>query len=50
MTWIDYMTARQLLTDDLVGVMQRAGQRQEVAKVEATKAAIRKHEAVNGAS
>lgn len=49
MTWVDFMSARQALTDEFVGVQVRAEQRRVIAEVEATKAAIRAHEARNGA-
>lgn len=50
MTWVDFMTARQQLTDEFVGVLHREKQRSDIAKVEATKAAIRRHEDMtNGA-
>jgi hypothetical protein len=49
MTWQDFMTARQALTDEFVGVLERQKQRADLAKVEQTKAAIRQAEAMNGA-
>ena len=45
MTWSEFMRARQQLTEEFVGVLYRDQQRVEKARVEATKAAIRKHEA-----
>jgi hypothetical protein len=47
MTWQDFMTARQALTDEFVGVLARAKQREDLAKVEQTKAAIRKSNGTN---
>lgn len=43
MDWIDFMLARHLLAEERVGVPQRAHQRAEMAEVEKTKAALRKH-------
>lgn len=46
MTWGEFMRARQQLTEEFVGVQERVRQRSELAKVEATKAAILKHQQV----
>ncbi|MEO8549309.1 MAG: hypothetical protein ABI678_05035 [Kofleriaceae bacterium] len=46
MTWAQYAAARHLLAEEGVGVHLRAAQRSEMATVEATKAAIRRHEGV----
>lgn len=46
MTWSEFMRARQQLTDEFVGVLHREQQRADLARVEATKAAIRKHQGV----
>ena len=45
MTWSEFLRARQQLTEEFVGVPERARQATEIARVEATKAAIRKHQA-----
>lgn len=41
MTWEDHWTARQQLTDEFVGVQERARQREQLRQIERTKAAIR---------
>lgn len=43
MTWEDFAAARQVLAEERIGSAIRTAQRAEDAKVEATKAAIRKH-------
>jgi hypothetical protein len=42
MTWVDFQSARQQLAEEVVGVPERIRQRADLAKVEQTKAAIRK--------
>ena len=42
MTWAQFYAARQLIAEERYGAPLRASQREEIAKVEATKAAIRK--------
>jgi hypothetical protein len=43
MTWADFAAARQVLAEERIGSAIRTAQRAEDAKVEATKAAIRKN-------
>ncbi len=44
MTWDEFMAARRLLSEEAVGTRQRAEQAAELAQVEATREAIRRHE------
>lgn len=43
MTWDEFMAARRLLSEEMVGTLQRQADREEQAQVEATQAAIRKY-------
>ena len=42
MDWVEFMSARQLMSEERLGVTQRAAARAEAERIEATKAAIRR--------
>lgn len=44
MTWDEFMAARRLVSEEMVGTLQRQAQREELAQVEGTRDAIRRHE------